>query len=48
VQADYNFAVELGISSTPTFIINGIALVGAQPYSVFAQIIDYELANPPN
>lgn len=48
VQADYNFAVELGISSTPTFIINGIALVGAQPYSVFAQIIDYELANPRN
>ncbi|HLE73511.1 MAG TPA: DsbA family protein [Anaerolineales bacterium] len=48
VQADYNFAVELGISSTPTFIINGIALVGAQPYSVFAQIIDYELENPRN
>ena len=48
VQADYNFGVELGISSTPTFIINGIALVGAQPYSVFAQIIDYELANPRN
>jgi len=48
VRADYNFAVELGISSTPTFIINGIALVGAQPYSVFAQIIDYELANPQN
>jgi protein-disulfide isomerase len=48
VQADYNFAVELGISSTPTFIINGIALVGAQPYSVFEQIIDYELENPRN
>jgi len=48
VQTDYNFAVELGISSTPTFFINGIALVGAQPYSVFEQIIDYELANPQN
>jgi protein-disulfide isomerase len=43
VQADYNQAVQLGISSTPTFFVNGIAVVGAQDYSLFAQIIDYEL-----
>lgn len=43
VQSDYDFGVELGVSSTPTFFINGIALVGAQPYSLFAQIIDFEL-----
>jgi protein-disulfide isomerase len=48
VQADYNFGAQLGVSSTPTFFINGIAVVGAQPYSVFAQIIDYELENPGN
>jgi protein-disulfide isomerase len=44
VQADYNLAVELGVSSTPTFFINGVALVGAQPFDLFAQIIDHELA----
>ena len=45
VQTDYNYAVQLGVSSTPTFFINGIAVIGAQPYSVFSQIIDYELQN---
>ena len=44
VTADMNFAANLGISSTPTFFINGIALVGAQPYEVFKQVIDLELA----
>lgn len=48
VQGDFDFASQLRIGSTPTFIINGIALVGAQPFSLFAQIIDYELANPKN
>lgn len=43
VQEDYNFGTDLGVSSTPTFFINGIAVVGAQPYDVFAEIIDYEL-----
>ncbi len=43
VQSDYDFGVQLGVSSTPTFFINGIAVVGAQPYSLFAQIIDFEL-----
>lgn len=44
VEADYNFAAELGIRSTPTFFINGIALVGAQPFDVFKEVIDLELA----
>ncbi len=43
VMGDYNYAVNLGISSTPTFFINGIPIVGAQPYEVFKQIIDKEL-----
>ena len=30
--------------STPTFFINGLAIVGAQPLSNFQQIIDKELA----
>jgi protein-disulfide isomerase len=44
VTADYNFASELGVRSTPTFFINGLAVVGAQPFEVFEQIIDMELA----
>ncbi|MBE0697447.1 MAG: DsbA family protein, partial [Anaerolineaceae bacterium] len=44
VDADFNFASELGVRSTPTFFINGLAVVGAQPFEVFEQIIDMELA----
>ena len=35
---------DLGIRSTPTFFINGLAIVGAQPLDVFKQVIDKELA----
>ncbi len=44
VEADYAWASEFGVSSTPTFFINGIPLVGAQPFEVFKQVIDLELA----
>jgi protein-disulfide isomerase len=44
VKADYEYASQLGVSSTPTFFINGIPVVGAQPFSVFQQIITKELA----
>ncbi len=44
VNADQQYAVQLGIQSTPTFFINGIALIGAQPFEVFEQVIDQELA----
>ncbi len=44
VRADLQWAANLGVQSTPTFFINGIALVGAQPYEVFQQVIDSELA----
>ncbi len=44
IQADSDFAVNLGIRSTPTFFINGIAIIGAQPLDLFKQIIDKELA----
>lgn len=44
IQADSDFAINLGIRSTPTFFINGLALVGAQPLDVFKQVIDKELA----
>ncbi len=44
IEADRDWASELGISSTPTFFVNGIALVGAQPFETFQQVIDMELA----
>jgi protein-disulfide isomerase len=43
IQDDYTYASNLGVSSTPTFFINGLALVGAQPYDVFKKVIDMEL-----
>jgi len=44
IQADSDFALNLGVNSTPTFFINGLAIVGAQPLDVFKQVIDKELA----
>lgn len=44
VQSDFDFAANLGVRSTPTFFINGIAVVGAQPFEVFQQVIEKELA----
>lgn len=43
VQEDYQFASDLGVRSTPTFFLNGIPIVGAQPYDVFKQVIEKEL-----
>ncbi len=44
IQKDVDFATQLGIGSTPTFFINGLAMVGAQPIEAFKQLIDQELA----
>jgi protein-disulfide isomerase len=44
IESDSDFAVNLGVRSTPTFFINGLAVVGAQPLDVFKQVIDKELA----
>ena len=44
VQADLEYAYSLGIQSTPTFFVNGLAVVGAQPYDLFEFIIEKELA----
>jgi protein-disulfide isomerase len=43
VQKDFNEGSRYGVSGTPTFFINGIKLVGAQPLSAFKQVIDAEL-----
>jgi protein-disulfide isomerase len=43
VDNDTNLASQLGATGTPTFIINGKLLVGAQPYTAFEAMIDGEL-----
>jgi protein-disulfide isomerase len=44
IQQDMDFSLNLGIRSTPTFFVNGLAVVGAQPIDAFKQVIDKELA----
>jgi protein-disulfide isomerase len=46
VQNDYDDGVSYGVAGTPTFFINGIKVVGAQPFSVFQTIVDSLLAPP--
>ena len=43
VEADARYAAGLGVSGTPTFFINGLPLVGAQPLSEFQAVIESEL-----
>ena len=43
IETDLDFALTTGVRATPTFFINGLALVGAQPAEVFVEVIDAEL-----
>ena len=43
IREDFEYGASLGISSTPTFFINGIPLVGAQPLLSFMEVINGEL-----
>lgn len=44
IRKDIDQGETLGVDGTPTFFINGVRLVGAQPTSAFEKIIDRELA----
>ncbi len=44
VQAEMQAAMQLGINSTPNFLVNGTLLRGALPFSNFSQLIDSLLA----
>jgi protein-disulfide isomerase len=46
VQNDFEDGVSYGVAGTPTFFVNGIKVVGAQPFSVFQTMIDSLLAPP--
>jgi protein-disulfide isomerase len=45
VQQQIGVGARLGINSTPAVFVNGRPVTGAQPYEVFAAIIDEELAS---
>jgi protein-disulfide isomerase len=44
VQNETTAARQLGVQSTPAFVINGQAVIGAQPFDVFQQVIEQELS----
>ena len=44
IQADGDEAARIGITGTPSFVINGRILIGALPLSDFKAVIDEELA----
>lgn len=44
IIADLAEGQTLGITGTPTFFVNGRVVVGAQPFAVFASVIEQELA----
>ena len=46
VEADRLSATDLGLSSTPSFVINGELLVGAQSYELFQGAIEAAMAQP--
>lgn len=43
VQQETEAAQSLGVSSTPTFVVNGAPVMGAEPFEVFAELIEAEL-----
>lgn len=47
VETDAADAARLGLNGTPSFVINGQILVGAQPFEQFKAIIDADLAAKP-
>jgi protein-disulfide isomerase len=40
IRADVTAAAEAGVRSTPSFLLNGQLVVGAQPFSAMASLID--------
>jgi predicted DsbA family dithiol-disulfide isomerase len=44
IDEDIAMAEANGVQGTPTFFINGEIVAGAQPFSVFEEIIEKELS----
>jgi protein-disulfide isomerase len=45
VQTQTGLAQQIGVTSTPSFIVNGRPVVGAQPFDVFQQLITEQLGS---
>lgn len=43
IDKDANDGKQAGVSGTPSFFVNGHSVVGALPYSIFQNVIDFEL-----
>lgn len=43
VQQDTAWAQSIGVQSTPTFVLNGQGVIGAQPFEAFEQVIENQL-----
>ncbi len=43
VKREVAFAQQLGVQSTPSFVLNGQPVVGGQPFETFQQMIDTAL-----
>ncbi len=44
VQQEVELSRQLDVQSTPVFLINGVQIIGAQPYESFEQVIESLLA----
>lgn len=40
VDADWNRAYQKGVTAVPTFMLNGMSLVGAQPYEKLVEMME--------
>ncbi len=43
VNQSYNLGIAYGVRATPTFLINNMLVIGAQPLSTFESVIDAQL-----
>lgn len=48
IEKDMGEAASIGITGTPTIVINGKVVIGSQPYEQFSEIIDNELEKHKN
>jgi predicted DsbA family dithiol-disulfide isomerase len=44
VSSQTQFSQSIGVRSTPSFLVNGVPVVGAQGFEVFEQIIEEQLS----
>lgn len=45
IASDTQIAQQIGVRSTPSFVVNGTPLVGAQPFEEFQRLIE-QFGNP--